>query len=96
MLENISVRIAPWIDLIFGINANGINAQNHLNLYLRYAYIDVISQEIKDSKNNIDKDSVIKMAELGVNPIQVLFNSAEINCDKNDKNDNQNTLNFLN
>ena len=36
------------------------------------------------------------MAELGVNPIQVLFNSAKINYDKNDKNDNQNTLNFLN
>ena len=78
ILENPLIEIGPWIDLIFGVNSNGINAQNNLNLYLRYAYPDVISEEIKASKNESDKDSLAKMAELGMNPIQILFE----NCRK--------------
>ena len=78
ILENPLIEIGPWIDLIFGINSNGINAQNNLNLYLRYAYPDVISEEIKESKTESDKDSLTKMAELGMNPTQILFE----NCKK--------------
>ena len=76
MLEKNSIKIGSWIDLFFGINSNGINAQNNLNLYLRYSYPYVISQEILSCEDS-DKETLIKMAELGMNPIQVFFDNCK-------------------
>ncbi len=76
LLEKTNTKIGKWIDLIFGVNSNGKNAQNHLNLYLRYSYPNIINKEINNN-NEDEKESLIKMAELGMNPIQILFDECK-------------------
>ncbi len=82
ILEDKNLDINNWIDLIFGFKSKGIEAQNYLNLYSRYCYQDCISNEIKrqESSNEQKKDDLLgikKLAELGINPIQVFTKVSE-------------------
>ena len=80
LLEKTNTKIGKWIDLIFGINSQGKNAQNHLNLFARYSYPNIINNEInKNEYDKEEKESLIKMAELGMNPIQILFDECKNN-----------------
>ncbi len=82
ILEDKNLDINNWIDLIFGFKSTGINAQNYLNLYSRYCYENSISHEIKRKKfyyNQKEEDiiGIQKLAELGINPIQVFKDVSE-------------------
>ena len=76
ILEDKNLNINDWIDLIFGFKSCGIQAQNSLNLYSRYCYPDCISSIVKNKqffypKNDDEILGIKKLAELGVNPIQL-------------------------
>ena len=72
ILEEIT-DINLWIDLIFGFKSNGIEAQNNCNLYSRYCYENCLSYYLKKNKNlnKEEKESLMKLCELGVNPIKI-------------------------
>ena len=91
ILEDENIEINSWIDLYFGIYSNGIEAQNILNLYSRYCYQGSIEHELRKKKyNESDIESLKKLIELGINPIQIFFNKSPIK--KKDPDDNINKL----
>ena len=78
LLES-DIEINDWIDLYFGIRTK--NYEDNHNLYMAYAYHDLIFQMI--NKNKIPKNEIhnyYKLFELGFNPIPIL---KELNGNKN-------------
>ena len=75
LLENCNeINANSWIDLIFGYNQRGKNAQKVGNLYLPSSYDGVMEYRLTDEdilKNRNDSEFRIRLFELGVNPCKV-------------------------
>ena len=65
--DYLSYKINSWIDLIFGSKAKGKEAENANNIFTAASY-----QEDIDLKNNINKESLLRLVEFGLIPSQIM------------------------
>ena len=64
-IENNSKDINKWIDLIFGANQRGENAESNNNLFLAYSYKKMVKiEEVKDP--NL-RETLMRFIEIGIN-----------------------------
>ena len=74
-IENNSKDINKWIDLIFGINQRGENAQLNNNLFLAYSYEKMVKiEEVKDPGL---RDTLMRFNEIGITPFKLFFNETK-------------------
>ena len=81
-IENNSKDINKWIDLIFGINQRGINAELNNNLFIAYSYEKMVKiEEVKDPKL---RETLMRFIEIGVTPFKIFFNETKNRIDVKD------------
>ena len=102
IFESENNKINFWIDLIFGVNQTGKKAQNKKNIFLPYSYDFIFEfrnkfQQNYDLKQKEEINTIFRMYEFGVNPIQILENKNKnkifIKNKQNFKNENVKTFN---
>ena len=61
-MENNSKDINKWIDLIFGLNQKGANAESNNNLFMSYSYERMVKiEEVKDFLKDLDNEKTKDM-----------------------------------
>ena len=77
--EKVSKFLQKWVDLIFGFQARGKEAEQANNLFTEKSY-----QENVNLKNEEDKETILRQVEFGLIPTQILNKS----CSKRTKKKN--------
>ncbi len=79
IFESENNKINNWIDLIFGVNQTGKKAQINKNIFLPYSYDFIFEMRNKnyELKNKEEINTIFRMYEFGVNPIQILENKSK-------------------
>jgi hypothetical protein len=67
--SNITNSISKWIDLIFGLNQQGENAEENYNIFLAHTYDKMVDIEKITDLNT--RTSFMRLYETGVTPIQI-------------------------
>ena len=81
-MENYSENINKWIDLIFGYNQRGENAQSNNNLYMAQTYEKMV--KIEEVTNSDFRESLMRLIEIGVTPFKLFFNESKERINKNE------------
>ena len=81
-MENNSENINKWIDLIFGYNQRGENAQSNNNLYMAQTYEKMV--KIEEVTNSDFRESLMRLIEIGVTPFKLFFNESKERINKNE------------
>ena len=74
IIESPLININPWIDLVFGFTQRGSKSQRIGNLFLPYTYDGVVNSRVKKEellKDREDKEYMMRLFEMGVNPCKV-------------------------
>ena len=81
-MENNSENINKWIDLIFGYNQRGENAQSNNNLFMAQTYEKMVKiDEVTDSSF---RETLMRLIEIGVTPFKLFFNESKDRINKNE------------
>jgi len=78
-LENNSENINKWIDLIFGINQRGENAELNNNLFMAHSYERMV--KIDEVTNPDLRETLMRFIEIGVTPFKIFFNETKDRID---------------
>ena len=81
-MENNCENINKWIDLIFGLNQRGENAELNNNLFVAQSYEKMIKIEEVTDPNTYE--SLMRLNEIGVTPFKLYFNGSKKRIDKNE------------
>ena len=74
-IENNSKDINKWIDLIFGVNQKGTNAESNNNLFMSYSYERMVKiEEVKDPSL---RETLMRFIEIGITPFKLFFNETK-------------------
>ena len=98
-LENLKENLSSWLNIIFGTHQKYLK-KNKGQLFRTESYIDIDEDTFKKYSND---DIIMKSVEFGLIPLQIVFDSKNLNNIKyrkplynyNLKNQNQNIINNL-
>ena len=81
-MENNTENINKWIDLIFGFNQRGENAQINNNIFLAQTYEKMVKIEEVTDPNF--REGLMRLIEMGVTPFKIFFNESKERINKNE------------
>ena len=74
-LEDPSLNLNNWIDLIFGVNQRGKGAVQSENLFMPNTYLGAVNiSKVTDQES---REALMRLVEMGMTPEQVLFTEAK-------------------
>ena len=80
---NITSSLSSWVDLIFGLNQNGENAEENYNIFLAHTYDKMVNiEKITDIET---RNSLMRLYETGITPSQI-FEHETKSKSKNNRN----------
>ena len=79
-MENNCENINKWIDLIFGYNQRGENADFVNNIFMAQTYENMVKIEEADPEI---RESLMRLIEIGVTPYKIFFNENKERMNKN-------------
>ena len=80
-LENNRLKINKWVDLIFGYLQKGKKAEENHNIFMLNTYENIV--KIENIKEEDEKNALMRLAEVGVTPIQLLTSESKARNDIN-------------
>ena len=80
-MENNCENINKWIDLIFGYNQRGENADFVNNIFMAQTYENMVKIEEADPEI---RESLMRLIEIGVTPYKIFFNENKERMNKNE------------
>jgi hypothetical protein len=80
-MENNCENINKWVDLIFGYNQRGENADFANNLFMAQTYEKMVKIEEVDPDL---RESLMRLIEVGVTPFKIFFSETKERINKNE------------
>ena len=81
ILEKDNLNINQWFDLIFGFKQRGEKAELAQNIYMGTSYQDNV--KIENYKDNDVRNTLMRLVEIGMNPIQLFDDECKSKFDIN-------------